>query len=427
VRTRRGVKREPRTVPGIGERLRKARLKAGLTQQSLAGDRYTKAYVSALENGLVNPSMVALEYLAARLGTSASQLIADDQHGWSRLEADLMLASGEWQAAADAYAKLLPGAADSITRADLLRGTAEALAQLDRVEQAAQAAQEAIELYEAAGRETDAALASFWLAAALHCQDEVDESRSLLQAILEKVRNGLPLDPDHKLRVLMAISTLEARAGNHELALSYLEEVRGMADDLDFRRRAEHLFELARSHRRQGDFEAALHAGYASRALFGAARAEIKLAALENDLALSHLEAGQSQRASELARSARQTFERMGDVEMLAHALETQARIRAVEGDYAGALELASESLDLAHSTANQRAIVNALLTTGRIRAALGDNDAARHAFEEAANIARRLGRRGVLRRALTEWADYLAGSGDHRGAFELTREALGA
>ena len=35
----------------IGARIRQARLQAGLTQQQLAGDRYTKAYVSALENG----------------------------------------------------------------------------------------------------------------------------------------------------------------------------------------------------------------------------------------------------------------------------------------------------------------------------------------------------------------------------------------
>ena len=39
----------------LGSRLKQARLSAGLTQQQLAGDRYTKAYVSALENGLVRP------------------------------------------------------------------------------------------------------------------------------------------------------------------------------------------------------------------------------------------------------------------------------------------------------------------------------------------------------------------------------------
>ena len=37
----------------IGGKLKAARLRAGLTQQQVAAGRYTKAYVSALENGLI--------------------------------------------------------------------------------------------------------------------------------------------------------------------------------------------------------------------------------------------------------------------------------------------------------------------------------------------------------------------------------------
>ena len=48
----------------IGARIRRRDKRASLTQQQLAGDRYTKAYVSALETGITRPSMVALNYLA---------------------------------------------------------------------------------------------------------------------------------------------------------------------------------------------------------------------------------------------------------------------------------------------------------------------------------------------------------------------------
>ena len=41
----------------------------------LAGDRYTKAYVSALETGHSKPSMAALNFFADRLGT---ELVADE-------------------------------------------------------------------------------------------------------------------------------------------------------------------------------------------------------------------------------------------------------------------------------------------------------------------------------------------------------------
>ena len=57
----------------IGARLKAARLRAGLTQQQVAAGRYTKAYVSALENGLIKPSMAALRFLAVRLGTTPSE------------------------------------------------------------------------------------------------------------------------------------------------------------------------------------------------------------------------------------------------------------------------------------------------------------------------------------------------------------------
>ena len=51
----------------IGQLIREARHRAGLTQQQVAGDRYTKAYVSALETGIARPSMVALNHIAERL------------------------------------------------------------------------------------------------------------------------------------------------------------------------------------------------------------------------------------------------------------------------------------------------------------------------------------------------------------------------
>src|SRR3972149_2908308 len=72
---------------GIGARLKAARLKADLTQQQLAGDRYTKAYVSALEHGHVKPSMAALNFLSTRLGVTAHALFTDEAEGWTRLRA----------------------------------------------------------------------------------------------------------------------------------------------------------------------------------------------------------------------------------------------------------------------------------------------------------------------------------------------------
>jgi len=409
----------------VGRRIREARSRSGLTQAALAGERYTKAYISALENGLIRPSVKALDYLAGRLGTTPGWLMASDARTWTRLEADLELASGNWQKAADAYAELLEGVSDRTQRAEILRGLAEALARLDHGAEAVRAAAEAVELFEAAGRDVDAALASYWLAAGLYYQDNVADSRQILIAILGRVRAGLKVEPDFKVRLLMALSSNESREGNHQAALAYLEEVRGLADSLDDRRRAAFLFDLAYSYCESGDFEAAIRTGYASLALYAASNTTTEMAKVENEMALAHLGAGSLERAAELAAAAHARFVQLGDERQLAHVLETQAQIAATRGDWAEALRLSAESIGVAKTTNNLGAEAAAGLTAARAHVALADLEAAERSFSDAADAARQLKRVALLRRVLTEWADLRAAMGDHERAFALSREAL--
>jgi tetratricopeptide (TPR) repeat protein len=409
----------------IGGRLKTARQRAGLTQQALAGDRYTKAYISALENALIKPSMVALDYLAGRLGTTASALMADAEPVWKRLDADLRLASGDWQGSLDTYRDLLDVTPNQELRAELLRGSAEALVRLDRGAEAAAAAGEAVDIFEKFGREVDAALAGYFLSAGMYQQDNPTESRAILQALLGKVRAGLRVEPGFKLRVLMGIAAVEARDGNNQAALGYLEEIRGLAADLDDRRRGVYLFNLAYSYRETGDIEGALRSGYASLALLDGASARSEMAALENDLALAHLSMGNIAKATELSGLARSHFTDQGDDRALAHVIETEAQIAAARGEWPESLELARRAVEMARQTGNRKAEVNGLLSAARAEAALGNSAEARSTFEEAAKIARELQRPAVLRRVLGDWADFLAEAGDHRGAYALTREAL--
>lgn len=52
----------------LGERLRQARLEAGLSQRQLCAETITRNMLSQIENGSARPSMDTLRYLAARLG-----------------------------------------------------------------------------------------------------------------------------------------------------------------------------------------------------------------------------------------------------------------------------------------------------------------------------------------------------------------------
>lgn len=76
----------PTSTPpsSLAERLRAARLAANKTQQELAGDRYSKAYISAIECGKMTPSVQALGLLAERLGLPASYFLGE---GEANLEA----------------------------------------------------------------------------------------------------------------------------------------------------------------------------------------------------------------------------------------------------------------------------------------------------------------------------------------------------
>src|SRR5436190_23844983 len=68
----------------LGERLRQLRVAAGMTQTDLAGDRFSKEYVSQIERGKTRPTRETIEWLAGRLGIDAGFLangVSADERG----------------------------------------------------------------------------------------------------------------------------------------------------------------------------------------------------------------------------------------------------------------------------------------------------------------------------------------------------------
>ena len=63
----------------LGRNVRKCRVEAGLTQEQLS-DRsgFSQQYISDMERGLRNPTMVSLYELALALGTTPVVLITPD-------------------------------------------------------------------------------------------------------------------------------------------------------------------------------------------------------------------------------------------------------------------------------------------------------------------------------------------------------------
>ena len=61
----------------LGEKLRLARMEAGLSQRQLCGDVITRNMLSQIENGSAKPSMKTLAYLAGGLGKSVSYFLEE--------------------------------------------------------------------------------------------------------------------------------------------------------------------------------------------------------------------------------------------------------------------------------------------------------------------------------------------------------------
>src|SRR5438067_8187072 len=83
----------------LGERLRQLRVAAGLTQSELAGDRFSKEYVSQIERGKTRPTRETIDWLAERLGVDAGFLangVSTDERG--RLDAALSRAEATLEA-----------------------------------------------------------------------------------------------------------------------------------------------------------------------------------------------------------------------------------------------------------------------------------------------------------------------------------------
>src|SRR5256714_3374922 len=85
----------------LGERLRQLRVGAGMTQTELAGERFSKEYVSQIERGKTRPTQETIEWLAAQLGIDPGFLanrVSTDERG--RVDAALARAEAVLEARA---------------------------------------------------------------------------------------------------------------------------------------------------------------------------------------------------------------------------------------------------------------------------------------------------------------------------------------
>jgi tetratricopeptide (TPR) repeat protein len=111
----------------IGQRIRHARVAAGLTQEQLGAGAASAAYISRIEAGNRRPGLRLLAHVADRLGTSVERLVCDEGSG-PGLEAglrvdyaELALKSGEPATALAGVQEVLATGAEGLTAAVRVR------------------------------------------------------------------------------------------------------------------------------------------------------------------------------------------------------------------------------------------------------------------------------------------------------------------
>src|SRR3954465_4569265 len=122
----------------LGERVRQLRVAAGQTQTDLAGNRFSKEYISQIERGKTRPTQDTIDWLAARLKTDAGYL----EHGVETVQlaraeamlsqAEALAASKRHDEAAEAFASAQSVvAATGLSELEFRRVTGEAWSRLE--------------------------------------------------------------------------------------------------------------------------------------------------------------------------------------------------------------------------------------------------------------------------------------------------------
>lgn len=188
----------------LGEKLRQARLEAGLSQRQLCGEKITRNMLSQIENGTARPSMDTLGFLARRLGKPIGYFL-EDGSGASVNMGVITAARKAWDAGDyAAVVAALEGYREPDEVFDRERELLSVQAYLALAEQALQGGRKpyARELLEKAAAEP------------AYCAPELRRRRLLLLGRLEPVSGLLPsLDEELILRAGEALEAgLRSRA-----------------------------------------------------------------------------------------------------------------------------------------------------------------------------------------------------------------------
>jgi tetratricopeptide (TPR) repeat protein/DNA-binding XRE family transcriptional regulator len=423
----------------LGERVRTLRVAAGITQTQLAGDRFSKEYISQIERGKTRPTESTIGWLATQLGvdpTFLSSGVSTEER--AKLEAqlgraDALTAGHSYQDALIAYREVGVGLQRSGARSLRLRvltGEAWAMQEVGEVKEAIELLLRARELAESPDfSDLERADVLFRLAVCRYKLSSISTAIALFdEALALAERSGLPCD---LLRsdILQRRSRCHRRLRDYVAAHDDVERALELAQDLGDREAiANAYFQASLVTQRQGHY--VLSRSYAQRAkeLYQQLNDERNVGRLLLMLGGLTLLLGDEDNAVEHLKAS---YSRALDTDSpadAAQALEGIARVHLNRGEYDQADSLARNALELLQGREDYlHEVCPSQLVLGRALMERGRLDEAEECFRAADAAAEQLASISHRTEAWVALGDLAARRGHDREAGRLYRKAAEA
>jgi tetratricopeptide (TPR) repeat protein len=423
----------------LGERLRQLRVAAGMTQTDLAGERFSKEYMSQIERGKTRPTRETTDWLAQRLGVDAGFLangVSADERG--RVDAALARAEALLEARRNdealaefediRAAVLATGMQELESRA--LSGEATVLMRRGEIREAIALLERARALSENTSfSDVERADVLFRLGVARYKLNSIQTSIGLFDEALKVAeRSEIPSD-QLRSNILAWRSRCYRRRGDLEAAREDVERALELAEGLNDKRTAADIyFQASIIADREGHW--VLARSYAERAK--AAYEELSdrgnLGRLLNNLGGINFLLGHPEDAVELLKDAVRIALEVGDDAEAAHAVNGIAQVHLRTGDVTRAEEQARYALELLGDRVDETdEIGNAQLVLGRALLEQDRLDEADEAFQAGERAYDQLSSGSHRASAWIAQGDLAARRGDDRAAARLYRQAADA
>ena len=423
----------------LGERLRQLRVSAGMTQTELAGDRFSKEYVSQIERGKTRPTRETIEWLAQRLGVDAGFLangVSADERG--RVDAALARAEALLEArrnveAAEEFERIqssvaATGLPELAVRA--LAGEATARMREGDVRAAVEHLNRARELTERPEfSDLERADVLFRLGMARYKLSSIQTAMNLFDEAL-KLAERSELPSDHlRSNILAWRSRCYRRRRDLEAAREDVERALELAEGLNDRRAtADIFFQASLIADREGHWVLARTYAERAKALFEELADRGNLGRLINNLGYINFLLGHPDEAIAFLKDAFRIHIELGKDADAAHDVNSLAQVHLRTGDPHRAEEQARLALEMLGDRVDfLDEIGNAQLVLGR---SLLEQDRLDEAEEALAAAERAYDQLSSASHRATVWVaqgDLATRRGEHARAAHLYRNAAEA